>query len=201
MPIKTIALKLVGRWKQLVGGLVAALVLLPVPAMALTFSGSWKAVILTKGKPLPPKPTFADVTNNAKQKDQLTVNMGNYQGVKTVSVSSIELTRRFSISAPSQQLQVEDQLFNQFARSGGQVTVVVKDMNGHVVTTPLRFRTPFPPTNFGGFTPFGDGEKFQSSPFSLKKGHYIFDVKIVYRSGHHGGWKTISPHQFEFVGF
>jgi hypothetical protein len=197
--MKSFAISLLGRWKQVLGGVLAALLLLPVPALALTFSGHWKAVIQRSGIPLPPKPKVADVTNNAAQKDTLTVNMGDYTGKKGKAVSSIDLTRRFAITAPSQTIQLNEQFATALVQAGAAVKVAVKDANGHVVATPFVFRTNFPRTPFLGAVPVGG--KAPTNSFTLKKGRYTFDVKIIYRTANrHGRWHTISPHRFEFVG-
>jgi hypothetical protein len=196
MLITKVATRFLGRWKQLLGGLIAALLLFPVPALALTFSGSWKPVIQRTGRPRPPRPTFTDVTNNPGQRDELTVNLGNYQGSKTKATSSIELTRRFSISAAQEQLDFKGQFVDQFAQAGEKVIVSVKDAHGNTVLRALSFK-----------------EKVKSSKFTtveeeldrmirLKKGHYVLDVKVIFETDRKtGGWKTISPHQFDFIGF
>jgi hypothetical protein len=195
MPIKTVAAKLMGRWKQLLGGLIAALLLLPVPAMALTFSGHWKAIVQRQGRPKPQRPTFTDVPNNPGQMDMLTVNMGNYQGVKSTATSSIDLTHRFTITAPQQQIKLNDQFASQFAQAGARVTVTIKDAQGHVLRTPLRFRGKIRSASFG--TLQADLAKF----LTLRKGHYILDVQVIFQTDRkRGGWNTISPHKFVFMG-
>jgi len=215
MLIKSFAVSLLSRWKQLLGGLVAALFLVPVPALALTFTGGWQAVIDREGKPKPPPPRFNDVTNNRGQKDLLTVNMGNYQGGKVKAASRIDLTRRFNISAASQLLEFQDHFAAQFSQAGALVKVAVRDTMGRavlratiddqgefiilgappVMRTPLKFNKNFPSSAFQ--TVNGDLDKI----FRLKKGHYFLEVEVVYTTNRRtGGWRTISPHQFEFIG-
>jgi hypothetical protein len=197
--MKSFAISLLGRWKPVLGGVIAALLLLPVPALALTFTGHWKAAIQRSGIPLPPKPKVADVTNNAAQKDTLTVNMGNYTGRKGKAVSSIILTRGFTISAASQTIQLNETFATELVQAGAQVVVAVRNANGRVVATPFVFRTNFPRTPFLGFVPVGG--KAPTNTFTLKKGRYTFDVRIKYRTDNkHGRWKTKSPHKFEFIG-
>jgi hypothetical protein len=215
MLIKSFIVFLLSRWKLLLGGLVAFLFLLPVPALALTFTGKWQAFIERQGKPKPPRPTFTDVTNKPGQKDTLTVNMGNYQGVKVKARSSIELARGFNISAASQLLKFQDHFAAQFAQAGADVKVTVKDHKGRPVMlatignngqflvlgpppfmrTVLHSKVNFPSSTLQTFN--GDLEKI----FRLKKGHYVLEVQVVYTTNRRtGGWRTISPNQFEFIG-
>jgi hypothetical protein len=192
---KGIAAGVLGNWRRWLGGVVAGLVLLPVPAMALTFSGSWQAVVQRQGIPIPPRPIFTD--NHVGAQDNLTVNMGDYQSRSANATSSIELTRRFSISSPTEQIKLEDVFSGQFANSGVKLSVAIKDpRTGRVLRTPLAFQQQIRSTSFSKI----DAEitKF----LTLRRGRYLLDVKIIYQSHHRrGGWQTISPHQFEFVAF
>jgi hypothetical protein len=191
-----IATRFLRRWKQLLGGLIAVVLLVPVPALALTFSGSWKPVLQRTGRPRPPRATFTDVTNNPGQKDELSVNLGNYQGGKTKATSSIELTRRFSISTPQEQLEFKGQFVDQFAQAGEKVLVTIKDAHGNTVLRTFSFKEK---VNSSKFTTVE--EEFDRL-IRLKKGHYVLDVKVLFQTDRKtGGWKTISPHQFDFIGF
>src|SRR5215831_2905633 len=49
-------------WKRLAAGLAAALLLTPVPAMALTFTTGWVASYSQAGGPTPPTPVYTDAT-------------------------------------------------------------------------------------------------------------------------------------------
>jgi hypothetical protein len=194
--MKFVTTLFLGRWKQLIGGVVAALMLLPVPAMALTFLGSWHATISGSGGPTPPPATFSDVTNNPGQVDDLTVNMGNYQGSTATATSSIELTRQFTVPSPSQKLSFQEQFTSQFTQAGASVSVAVKDAAGkNTLFTPLFFSiqsTIKQPVTV---------QVFQLATRTVSSGTYTFDVKVVYNTNNKiGGWKTISPHAFEFKG-
>ena len=103
------------------GGLAAALLLLPAPAMAaLTFNGAtWTVVSNTQsGGPTPPAAMFTDATNNPKQEDDLYVNMGAYSGSTKTANSSIELTRGVNLSTSNQFLEFEQQFTSQFTQAG-----------------------------------------------------------------------------------
>jgi hypothetical protein len=185
-----------GPWKRLLGALLAALALLPVPAAmaTLTFSGSWTPIISTVGGPTPPTPTFSDITNNAQQVDDLTVNMGTYQGSTALATSSIELTRPITLSTSNQSIRFTQQFISQFTQAGESVTVKVKNSSGATVLTPITSNRSFNATT-----------TLQESDLTLTnvlaKGTYTLDVKVVYNTTNKlGGWKTKSPHQFEFKG-
>ena len=190
-----------GQWKRAVGGLAAALVLLPVPAMAaLTFNGAtWTVLSNTQsGGPKPPAATFTDTTNNAKQQDDLFVNMGNYNGSTATAASSIELTRGITLSSSNQLLEFEQDFMTQLKQAGVSVTVSVKNSSGQVVQTPLTYSASTSSTSFVKYS-------VSQSNFNnlLKSGAYTLDVKVTYNTNNKiGAWQSISPaNHFEFKGF
>ena len=124
MGLRTILTR-VARWRRVLGGAVALLVLMPVPAMALTFLGSWVKSTSVSGGPTPPTPSFSDSTSG--QNDSLIVDMGDYQGATATANSSITLTRQFQITSSSQQMQFDHAAMNQFAQAGEKVTLKVED--------------------------------------------------------------------------
>ena len=190
-------MNLMRQWKRMVGGLAAALVLLPVPAMAaLTFNGSWAVSSDTQsGVPTPPQATFSDSTSNATQTDNLTVNMGQYSG-KSAS-STIELTRGVTLSSSNQLLEFEQSFSNVLLTNAGvSLSVSVKNSSGTVVQTPLTYNY-----STTGSTKLS---VFQSNFNNLlKSGAYTLDVKLTYVTNNKiaGGWNAISAHHFEFVGY
>jgi hypothetical protein len=196
MMFKGVARSLLRRWKQLIAGLTAALVLLPVPAMAaITFNGTWMPVISTVGGPTPPTPTWSDSTNNPGQVDNLTVNMGTYQGSTQMATSKIELTRSFSLSTDNQTLEFAQQFTSQFTKAGFDVEVHVKNSSGQNVFNPI-----VSSHNLSGTTTWQETDATFANIF--KKGNYSLDVNVIYNTNNKlGGWKTISPHRFTFKGF
>ena len=189
----------VRQWKRMVGGLAAALVLLPVPAMAaLSFSGTtWTVVSNTQtGGPTPPAATFADSTNNAKQEDDLFVNMGNYTGSNNNANSIIELTRGITLSSSNQLLEFEQQFTTQVQQAGINAAVKVLNSNGQVVQTPLSFDV-----NSSGSKTVTYNVSQANFNNLLAAGNYTLDVKIIYATNNKVGmWKNISKHHFEFLG-
>src|SRR5262245_33629274 len=191
--LRKVTRTLLGRWKQVVAGLLAALLLLPVPAMAaITFNGTWTPVIFTMGGPTPPTPLWHDDTTG--QVDNLTVNMGTYQGSTESATSKIELTRPFSLSTDNQTIEYMNQYTSQFPKAGLNVQVFVKNSNGQVVLNPISVNR-----SFTGTTTVQETDVTFAN--TLTKGDYLLDVRVVYNTNNKiGGWKTISPHQFTFQG-
>ena len=197
MRLRPFAEALIGRRAvRVLAGFLALLLLLPVPAMALTFTGSWMASVSGSGSPTPPAPTFTfnDVTTG--QQDDLFVDMGNYQGSGSRAVSTIDLTRTFSIKAASQSVEFEHDLLAVFQKGGATVTASVKNSAGQTVATPIQYsaenRSNKPRT-------LAD---FQQQFAQLGRGDYTLDVHVQYFTNNKiGGWTSISGfHQFEFLG-
>jgi hypothetical protein len=185
------------RWQRVVGGLAAALLLVPVPAMAaLTFNGSWSVVQNTQsGGPTPPAAGFTDTTNNAKQQDDLSIDIGNYQGVTATASSTIELTRSITLSSSNQLLEFEQDFKNQLKQAGVSVTVTVKQ-GSTVVQTPLNFSAS---TRSSSFVSFSVNQSNINN--RLASGNYTLDVKVSYNTNNKlGGWKAASAHHLDFEG-
>lgn len=181
---------------RVLAGLPALLLLLPLPAMALTFTGNWAATYSQSGGPTPPKPTFSDVTNNAEQVDDLSVNMGNYQGSSAPATSTINLTRGISITAPGQDVDFAHLLVAGFQNAGTDITVSVKNSTGQTVVRPVQLNLNNTSKNLEYFL------AFQNDVARLNKGNYTLNVQVQYFTNNKvGGWKSISAfHQFVFEG-
>jgi hypothetical protein len=169
--------------------------LLPVPALALTFTSSWQAVTNTLGGPTPPEPTFTDVTNKAENVDHLSVDMGAYQGSTASAASTIDLTRTFSID-DSQRIELQDRLLAQFQNAGEDISVSIKNSAGTTVATPIKVSLDNPSDQLKTLRAFENGFS------NLKPGDYTLDVAIRYFTNNKvGGWKSISEHhKFDFEG-
>jgi len=196
---KSYAAALTGRLgKRLVVGLVVAVLLMPTPAMALTFLGSWSAQINLSGGPLPPAPTFSDsLTNNGTPtaQDVLTVDMGDYQGATMKATSSIELKRNMQVTSASQLVTFMQDFTSQFAQAGVSSEVTVYDSNGRNGFTPVVFGRDNQSSKFVTFS------AQQSANKTLTAGTYLLDVTVTYTTDAKlGAWKSISRHHFTFQG-
>jgi hypothetical protein len=199
MRLRPFAEALIGRRAvRLLAGFLALLLLLPVPAMALTFTGSWMASVSGSGAPTPPAPTFNDVTTG--QQDDLFVDMGSYQGGsqkgRGSAVSTIDLTRTFSITAASQSVEFEHDLLAVFQKGGAVVTASVKNSAGQTVATPIQYSAENRSNKPRNLT------DFQQQFAQLGRGNYTLDVHVQYFTNNKiGGWTSISGfHRFEFLG-
>jgi hypothetical protein len=186
--------------RRVLGGLVAAVLLLPMPAMAITFLGVWMPVSppSVSGTPAPPTPTFMDVPTGDPQKDTLDVIMGDYQGSGVdLASSSISLTRQFQITSGAQVLQFDHNALAQFAQAGENVTLQVKNSSGALLFTPVSFAYS---NGSSSFVSVPDSETYRTA---LANGTYTLVATVRFNTNNKlGGWKTMSsPHVFDIQGF
>ena len=183
-------------WRRILGGAVAALVLLPVPAMAmLSFSSPWTGSPSVSGTPTPPVPTVSDSTSG--QDDSLIINMGTYQG--TTANSSITLTRQFQITGvSSQQVEFNHSAIDQFMQAGETLSLKVEDASGHVLFTPVTFAYTNPSSSLATVQ---DSELYKTI---LSKGTYTLVLNVAYKTNNKfsGSWggKKKSAHRFVIEG-
>jgi hypothetical protein len=184
------------RMRRVVGGLAAALLLIPMPAMAITYLGSWQASYSQSGGPTPPTPTFSD-SGVSGQNDTVLVDMGEYQGSTAKATSTIELTRDISISSSSQVIQFDHSFAGLFEQAGYSVTVAVENSKGQVVVTPISISKTTTSTTF---------KELQDSlnvNERLSKGSYTLVVTVTDATNNKiGGWKrhNSQSHEFDFQG-
>jgi hypothetical protein len=193
---------LLGRMRRVVGGLVAALLLMPLPAMAITYLGSWTvASSSATGGPTPPTFTIAgDNVTNAGQNDQLLVSIPDYQGSTANATSTITLTRPVSISQPGGQTVEFDHSFTGlFSQAGYSVTVALDDSSGHVVLTPISVNKSTTSTQFAQLQ-----DSVKALERKIPNGSYTLVVTLTDTTSNKiGGWKryqSISAHEFDFQG-
>src|SRR6516225_2110814 len=161
-------------WRRLVVCLVVALTLVPLPAMALTFTSPWQSAITTAGGPKPPTPTFSDATNGGQ--DDLFVDMGTYQGKNKAALSVISLERQISVPSAGEAINFAHAFATDFKQGGVDVAVAVYDSSGHLVATPITFDQQ---TNSTVFTTIS---AVQSASQSFAGGNYILSVGIAYNT-------------------
>jgi hypothetical protein len=194
MRIQNFASGLLRRGKAVIAGLAAATLLMPVPAMAITYLGSWQASFSQTGGPTPPKPTFSDAVSG--QNDTLLVDMGEYQGATATATSTIQLTRQVSISSSSQAVQFDHSFSGLFEQAGYSVKLSVLDSKGKSLVAINVSRS----TTSKTFTELQDSINALDS---LAKGTYTLVVTITDQTNNKiGGWKrnTSQEHEFDFQG-
>ena len=179
-------------WRVL-GGLVAAALLMPLPAMALTFTSAWQSSTAVFGGPTPTAATFTDTTNGGD--DNLFVDMGSYQGKTKTAASAIGLARSINVPSAGEAIDFAQQFASQFKEAGVNLAVAVFDSKGNLVAAPITF------SQSNSSTTFTTISANQSVTRTLKGGNYTLAVGIVYNTNNKiGGWKAISKHHFEIDG-
>ena len=189
--------------KRLLAGLAAALLLLPVPAMALTFNGSWTAIYSQSGSPTPPKPSFTDsVSGNgsAKAEDFLTVDMdpsGSAYTTTSAAQSQIVLTRTINVTG-SQVVKLEDEYTDLFQQAGLNTQVLVSDSRGRTVAAFFQGQS----TSSKTLTTLSGDPQIRPT---LGAGTYTLKVTVTYNTNNKfsgiAGFAKKSKHQFDFEGF
>jgi hypothetical protein len=183
-------------WSRLPGAVLAAVVLLPVPALALTFTSPWTANTLVLGGPTPPTPTFTDAVTG--QQDDLNVDMGTYQGATARAFSAIHLTRGFTITdGGGQDVMLEADYVTFLAHAGFVVREKVKTANGHTILDISGGH--FTVENASGTEKLFAQEKAIMG--HLKRGDYVIAVTVSYHTNNKiGSWRMKSLHHFELLG-
>ena len=187
---------LLRRGPRLLGGLVAAVVLMPLPAMALTFTSPWTATYMQSGAPIPTKPTFSDAVSG--QRDDLTVDMGTYQGATKTATSTINLTRGFSVTNGSgQNVLAEADYSTYLTYAGFNTGEQVKDSKGHVIMD-------LSGGIFNVNNPSGTQKLYANSgstTVNIGPGNYTITVSLTYTTNNKiGSWKMKSKHHYEAMG-
>jgi hypothetical protein len=182
------------RWRRVIPGLVVALLLMPTPALALTFLGSWSATYTQTGGPTPPTPVFTDSVSG--QDDRLTVDMGNYTGSTAVATSTIQLTRQIQVTSASQAVQYAHAAGYTFQQAGETVTVVLKNASGGTtLSTPISVSFT---NNSTVPVTFSDSETVRNT---LNGGTYTLVVTVTHKTNNKLGlWRKKSQHVFDFAG-
>ncbi len=175
------------------GGLAAAVLLLPLPALALTFNNAWTPTFVTTGGPTPAKATYTDSTSGGD--DNVDVSLGNYNGVTSPAVSSITLARSITVPNAGEAVDFLQQFAASFTFGGATATVALANSQGKIVATPLSFTS----------TNTGSGSSTVSTSQNVKEtiagGTYTLTVKVVFSTNNKiGAWKQISQYNFNIDG-
>lgn len=175
------------RRKSLAGAVVSAALLLPVPAFAITFLGSWSfSQSQSSGVSAATTSSTDTATGGA-----LTINMGKINNKKNAS-SSITATRQFTATA-GQNLVVDREFITSLTNAGLSVSLTVKDASNATVYS-YSLNQPVPTT--GSITDPGAGYT------ALAGGTYSVSITITHTTGStSGNWdNTASAYTFSFNG-
>jgi hypothetical protein len=174
----------------------ALLLLVPVPALALTFLGSWNFFSATTGG------GGSDIVNNTfhinvdnPNNYSLAIGMGFVNPPSTITKYSVTATRDFQITDPSQLVKIAH-FFGSFIQDAG-INVTINIQRYGVANDPFNFPpysiTAGNPGQFVGLNNF-------FSQRSLSMGLYRLSLTITYMRTPPGTWNNSSPHTFTFQG-
>ena len=204
MNAKNLAAGLLKGSRRLIGGVAAAVLLMPLPVMALTFNGSWTASYGQSGSPTPPTPSFTDQTNNdsknGKSEDFVTVDMdpsGNAYTTTSAAQSQIVLSRTINLTA-SQVVKFEDLYADLFQQAGLTTTAQLVNSKGQTVTEFSQSQS----TSSKTLTTLSGDPQVRPT---LSAGTYTLKVTVTYNTNNKfsgvAGFAKKSKHQFDFEGF
>lgn len=184
--------------RSLLGATLAIVLLIPVPAMGLTFLGSWRFFSSATGG------TVGGFTgqfgSDAPGNYGLTVGMGQVDPPSNVSKYSVTATRDFQITNTSELIRISHS-FGSTIR-GGSINVSLTIQRYGVPNDPFNF----PPYSFsapqsGPPGMFAGLDDFSRTGF-LQQGLYRVSITLTYTRtvSSNSSWNNSSPHQFNFSG-
>lgn len=185
--------------RTIIGATLALLLLIPVPALGLTFLGTWKFFSSTTGGTV----TDGDTSQfgfDAPGNYGLQIGMGKVDPPSNVTKYSVTATRDFQITSPSELIRISH-TFGSYIRDGSiNVTMTIQRYgvaNDPFNFPPYSFSAPAgpPPGMFAGLNDF-----FRTG--TLTQGLYRVSLTITYTrtTGQNSSWNNSSPHQFNFRG-
>ena len=182
--------------RTFIGATLALLLLIPVPALGLTFLGSWRFFTSSTGGT--PGGNLTPSVSDNPNSYMLTVPMGIVDPPSNVSKYSVTATRDFQINDPSELIRI--------AHSFG---TLMRDGTINVTMTIQRYGVPNDPFNFPPYSfnapPFPAGvSNPQLNNFfkdgSLTQGLYRLSLTLTYirNVNSNSNWNNSSPHVFTF---
>jgi hypothetical protein len=184
---------------------LAALFLVPVPALALTFLGPWQVLsnFHSLGIPAAIVGLLPDTTNGKGPLGILSVNMGNAQP-GTAGVSSVVIQRQFAVSSTrGERLFLNEDFASQLKNAGFAIRAAVGHYQNGRFQLDYNFRTV---AGVAGSRPrvFSDG-LFISPRLGHPGQTYYLTLSITYIKQADGFWRDhqhrhhhASNHHFEF---
>lgn len=170
------------RWRRVVGGVAALALFVPVPALALTFLGSWNITQAQTGGAPAATVTSQDTNNGGI----LSINLGSFSQ-RTAASSTVTARRNFRVASAGEAITIARNLQAILKNASVSATVQVQ----HV-----------------GFPAFSDSagsrpRLFQDNTTRTKRlggGTYQVIVTVRNTKDRNGSWTTVSPYQFTFSG-
>jgi hypothetical protein len=190
-------------WTRRILAAATLLMLLPIPAMAITFLGAdWNYQVTFQGNPLDGFPS-APLTNFVPNPrgGVLTIDMrqflqnGNFsQGGAQVR---IQATRDFRVNGASETVRITRSFRSTLANGQIQVTVNIQPYN---IANQPPYTIPPVTRNAGLGPPIQVGDNSTNNGVFLG-GNYRVTITITYTLNGAGGfWRNDTPHRFDFYG-
>jgi hypothetical protein len=177
-------------------GLVAAVVLAPVPVMALTYSNTFSYNLSYSGSPAAPsKPSYTETIKG--QEDDVTVDMGTANN--TSATSTLTFSRNITVGAGGESVFGEADYGVNLASAGFTSSEKVTDSKGKTVYLNLAGGQ-FNVNNTGANQTYAYS---QDTTSKLAAGNYIFTLTVAYHTNNKvGSWSinAKSKHHFELLG-
>ena len=181
-------------WKRGLAGAIAALFLLPVPALGLTFLTPW---VFTQSQLR--APPFRTSTGDLPRGDFLQLDMGANLKWRSAT-SSITATRVFRITNPTEAVTFAQDLQALMRGSNLNVSVQVRKLNG----TGLQLELP-PIHERTGIRLLRLARRSSFNTLLLTGGDYSVTVRVTYRKNRLGLWDSTasdsgSPYRLTITG-
>jgi hypothetical protein len=179
--------------RNIIGATLAVVLLIPVPALGITFLGGWRFFASVPGI------ATTNAVDNPNNYD-LTISMGQVNPPSTVTKLSVTATRDFQITSASELVRISHS-FSSILRDGSINATLTIQRYG-VANDPFNF----PPYSFtapGAPAPPSNpslNDFFKQS--DLMQGLYRLSLTITYtrQNNPDSFWNNSSPHVFNFRG-
>lgn len=190
-------------WSRRILAAATVLMLLPIPATAITFLGSaWNIQVDVSGNPLdgaPSLPTHNFVPN--PRGGVLTIDMGQFLQNGNFSQAGAQLrvqaTRDFRVNGASETVRITRSFRSTLANGTIQVTVNIQPYN---IANQPPYSIP-PVTRTAPVGPRIPVDDFSTNNGVFIGGNYRVTITITYTLHGAGGfWRNDTPHRFEFFG-
>lgn len=188
-----------GKYRNVIGATLALLMLLPVPALGLTFLGSWRFFTSNVGGT--PSNLTAPIISDAPNNYGLTINMGQVLSTDpTISKYSVTATRDFQITDPTELIKIAHSFSSTLQGLGSSINVTMTIQRYGVANDPFNF-PPYsftPPQANTVYNPFLNNFFKQGS---LTLGLYRLSLTLTYIRNPNtppSSWNNSSPHVFNF---
>ncbi len=171
-----------GGVRKILGGAAALALFLPLPALALTFLGSWQITQQQTGS----APRATVTSHDTGTGGVLNIDLKSFSA-RATGTSTVTAVRNFQVASPSEVVTVARNLQSILKNASVDATVQIQGI---------------------GFPAFSDAagsrpRLFQDTTSRTKRlrgGTYRVVVTVRNTKDRNGSWNTVSPYQFTFSG-